>query len=90
MALFTVSVVGNTVSRLPRLLRDVRTHRIEGVLPPGFGQIGQDLGAIRQMHEGSSGARLFEVAISEFHQPRVLLVAFPPRFFQPPENAFRR
>ena len=73
----------------PRLPGDLLPQRVKMVIPTRGGEILQDLAAIRQVHEGSSGI-ILEITIAELNQPRILITAHPPQRFQPPEGAFRR
>jgi len=67
--------------------RDGFSESVEGMRPAGRGEVGEDFGAVGQVHEGASDAGLVEVAVTEFEQARVLLAAFPAEGFEPPESA---
>ena len=69
------------------LFGEVAAEGIEGVCPARGCEVFEDFGAIRQVHEGATGF-VFEIAVAEFDESRVLVAAFPAEFFEAPEGAF--
>jgi hypothetical protein len=94
------TVTGSTAMRDPEtafigevadgagLLCDLAAHGIERVLPTGRREIVENLTSVWQMHEGPAGV-IFEVAIAEFNQSRILIPAHPPQGLQSPHCALR-
>ena len=62
-------------------------HAVELVRPTGNGEVVEDFAAVGQVHERAAGAGLFEVAVAEFDQVRVLVAAFPADAFEAPKCA---
>ena len=69
------------------LTGDFVPQGVEGVPPAGGGEVGEDFGAVGQVHEGAADAGLLEVAVAEFNEPRVLFAALPAGGFEAPERA---
>lgn len=63
-------------------------ERVVGVGPPGRAEIGEDFGAVGQVHERAARAGFFKVAVAKFEQARFLFAAFPTEGLKPPEGAF--
>ena len=53
-------------------------ERVVGVGPPGRAEIGEDFGAVGQVHERAARAGFFKVAVAKFEQARVLFAASTP------------
>jgi hypothetical protein len=68
------------------LFREVAAEGVEGVGPAGGGEVFEDFGAIGEVHESAAGF-VFEVAVAEVDEARVLVAAFPAEFFEAPEGA---
>ena len=59
---------------------------VEGVGPARGGEVGEDFGAVGQVHERAADAGFVEVAVTELEEPRVLFAAFPAGGLQAPEG----
>lgn len=63
-------------------------HGIEFVGPAGGGEIGEDLGAIGQVHESAAAVVVGEVTVAEVDEAWILFSGGPAGGFEAPEGAF--
>lgn len=69
------------------LFRNRAPEAVKLVGPASRGEISENFGAIRQMHERSTDTGLVEVTIAELEQARVLFATGPAQFFKTPLGA---
>ena len=70
------------------LFRNRAPEAVELMGPASRGEIGENFGAIRQVHERAANTGLVEVTIAELEQARVLFATGPAQFFKTPLGAF--
>ena len=68
---------------------EVAAKVIPSVDPTGQGEVGEDFGAVGEMHEGAAEV-VFEVAVAELDESGVLVAIGPEAIFVAPSGAFLR
>jgi len=69
------------------LFRNRAPEAVELMGPASRGEIGENFGAIRQVHERAANTGLVEVTVAELEQARVLFATGPAQFFKTPLGA---